>query len=379
MRKILTFLLMSVSTLATAEAIPLLFGTSTGNKSGSLGIYATDLETDTGKLHRPARLVAELNGPGFLVRHPELPVIYTVANVPGKRDGIVAAFSHPVGQSLTTLTPLGTVMTGQGKGTHLAVHPSGKLLVTVQYGDGSIVVLPVDPDGRPKAPGQTIQLTEVTEVNPQRQDGPHPHNITFSPCGSYALVPDLGADCTYIYKVDLENRRLVEHGRAASAPGAGPRHMKFSADGAFAYVLNELALTVDAFKWDAATGSLQNIGTYETLSSETKAAEQANTAAEIRLHPNGRFVYTSNRGNDSISVFARDGASGTLQRIQVMPARVAWPRNFALDASGRFLVCGGQDSSTAGSFLVDPESGLLTYVRQSSVVVPSPICVLFLD
>ena len=379
MTKFLSFLFMSVTPLLNAESIPVLFGTSTGNKSGSEGIYASVLETKTGRLQRPARLVAELNGPGFLVRHPQLDVIYAVASVPGKWDGIVAAFNLPSGGTLEALTPLGTVETGEGKGTHLAVHPGGKFLVTVQYGDGSIVVLPLDEDGRPKAPTQTIQLEDFTPVNPGRQDGPHPHNITFSQCGSYALVPDLGADCTYIYTVEEDTGQLTLHGRAPCAPGAGPRHMKFSNDGRYAYVLNELALTVDLFKWDAGTGTMEQLQTYETVSKATKDAEQENTAAEIRIHPTGKFLYTSNRGNDSISVFKVDTGSGELERIQIMPARVAWPRNFALDASGRFLVCGGQDSSTAGAFLVDPDTGLLTYVRQSSLVVPSPICVLFLD
>jgi 6-phosphogluconolactonase len=201
--------------------------------------------------------------------------------------------------------------------------------------------------------------------------------VTFSPCGHFVFVPDLGADATYVYKVDLNGKMLVPHGEAKTHPGSGPRHMKFSVDGRFAYILNELSLTVDTFTWDHSNGSMDLIDTEKTLPDAVKAREVRNTASEIRVHPNGKWVYTANRGNDSISVYNVDPDSGRLTRADYTPARVAWPRNFNIDPSGKWIIVGGQNSSNTGVFSIDQHSGLLTYQQMSAVQVPAPICVMF--
>ncbi|MEM7384427.1 MAG: beta-propeller fold lactonase family protein, partial [Verrucomicrobiota bacterium] len=169
---------------------------------------------------------------------------------------------------------------------------------------------------------------------------------------------------------------LVKHGFAACPPGSGPRHMKFSQDGRFAYVLNELSLAITVFAWNPDKGELAPLQTIRTLTEDTKAKESFNSASEIRIHPSQKFVYSANRGNDTVTVFKRDGESGKLTLVEVEPIRGAWPRNFNLDPSGRWLLTAGRDSNTIAAFAVDAETGELTYKR-SIISVPGPICVLF--
>jgi 6-phosphogluconolactonase len=174
-----------------------------------------------------------------------------------------------------------------------------------------------------------------------------------------------------------QSSSLVPHGHAQSAEGAGPRHLKFSPDGQFVYVLNELTQTVDAFAWDGEAGTLQSAGTFAGLTENEKAATDGILASEIRIHPNGKFLYTANRGHNSISVFSIDASSGQLTRSQNVSAEVNWPRNFNIEASGKWLLCAGQNSSNITVFAIDPESGQLSLSENTKLSVPRPICVEF--
>ncbi len=209
------------------------------------------------------------------------------------------------------------------------------------------------------------------------QDKPHAHYCGFSPDGRFALVPDLGMDGIVIYKIDQEKPALVRHGFAPSVPGGGPRHMKFSPDGKFIYLLNELALSVTTFAWDAATGTAKQLATVAALSEEAKAKEVQNSAAEIVVHANGRFVYSSNRGHDTVTVYRADPATATLRVIQVQPVRGAFPRSINLSPDGGWLLAAGADSNTVSVHKVDPATGELTYQTKSVINVPAPICILF--
>jgi len=197
------------------------------------------------------------------------------------------------------------------------------------------------------------------------------------PTGKFLLVPDLGADRTYIYAHDASSSSLTPHGHAESAQGAGPRHLKFSPDGRFVYVLNELKQTVDAFTWDRKAGSLQSIGTFAGLTDDEKAGTDRILASEIRIHPNGKFPYTANRRHNSISVFSIDSSSGQLTRYQNIPAEVNWPRSFNIEPTGKWLLCAGQNSSTVAVFAIDPESGKLTLSENAKQTLPRPICIEF--
>ena len=214
---------------------------------------------------------------------------------------------------------------------------------------------------------------------PGRQDKPHPHWCGFSPDGQYAFVPDLGMDGIVIYRVDQDKPAIINHGFTATVPGGGPRHMRFSVDGKFIYLLNELSLSVTTFKYAATTGTATRLSTTPALSEEVKDKEVFNSAAEILVHPNGRFVYSSNRGNDSVTAYNVDPATGLLTVTEVEPIRGAWPRNINLDSSGRWLLAAGAHSNTISVFSIDQSTGELTFQPKSIINVPGPICILFLE
>jgi 6-phosphogluconolactonase len=249
-------------------------------------------------------------------------------------------------------------------------------LLSAQYGGGSTSSYSVNPDGSLKERVEKIEHGEGTKVNPRRQEAAHPHWVGTSPDNRFVFVPDLGADRVFAYELDAEQASLKLHSKIPVPPGSGPRHMKFHTTGKYVYVLNELALTISVFEYDAEKAEFKDIQLIKTLSEEAKAKEKQNTAAEIRVHPSGKFVYSSNRGHDSISVFSVDQATGKLTLVEQVHVRGAWPRNFNLDPSGKWLIAAGQNSNTLSLFEVDQESGKLTYT-QKTVNVPAPICVLF--
>ena len=366
---------MIVTSAIHADTLPILFGTSQGKNNGSKGIYAANMDTGTGQFANAPELVAELNSPGFQVLHPTLPIVYSIGS--GGADNVPGIFSYIIrgeaGKML--LVPINNQPTNAGRSTHLDVDQKGRMLVCVQYGDATISVFPLNKDGSLQPTTQTIQHAYATNANPQRQEKAHPHNVTFDPSGNYALVPDLGADIVYVYKANFKSSQLSLHDKVKTAPAAGPRHMKFSNDGKYAYVLNELSLTVDAFKWDAASGRMSHLATIEGLPDSLRTEGVTNTASEIRIHPNGKFLYTANRGHNSISVFSINTKSGVPELIEVVPAQVDWPRNFALDPEGNWLISAGQLSNDIAVFSVDPGSGKIHFLKGSNKPVPGPICV----
>jgi len=351
----------------TAEIYPVYFGTG---GPGAKGIYRADFDTATGKL-TPAELAAEIGSPGFLALHPAGDKLYAVANFPGG-PGAIGYRIGPKG----SLEPINTAPTGNGGGAHLAVHPSGKFLLTAQYGGGSVALFPLDEAGRLGA--ATLTRHEGgSRVVKGRQDSPHPHWCGFSPDGKFALVPDLGLDGIVIYRINLQVPSLERHGFAASVPGGGPRHLRFSPDGKFIYLLNELSLSVTSFAWDATKGTTRLLATVPALSEAAKSKEAFNSAAEILVSRDGRFVYSSNRGHDTVTVYRADPATSALKVIQVQAIRGAFPRNINLAPAGDWLLAAGADSNTVSVHKVDPKTGELTYQTKGVINVPAPICILF--
>ena len=351
-----------------AEKVDVYFGT--GGKEAE-GIYRAKFDSEKGKLSG-IELAAEVKGPGFLALHPDGGHLYAVAG------GKVLAYEIVEGGGLKFLNQ---GETGDGGAANLAVHPSGKLLITAQYGGGSLAVFKIGEDG---ALGERLQLIEHeggSGVVGKRQDAPHPHWCGFSADGKRAFVPDLGLDGIVMYKVTKaesgEPSGLEQTGIAMSVPGGGPRHMRFSPDEKFVYLLNELTLSVTTFSYDAETGVLTKQGTVPALSEEVKGKETFNSASEILVHPSGKFVYSANRGNDSVTVYKADPASGELEVLEVEPVRGAWPRNINLDPSSKWLLAAGANSNTISVFAIDPESGELAFSRGSVWNVPGCICILF--
>ena len=267
------------------------------------------------------------------------------------------------------------VETGDGGAACVAVDKTGKVAMSAQYGGGSVSTYTLNPDGSIRQLVRAIEHGRGSGVRAKRQSASHPHWVGTSPDNKLLMVPDLGKDAVVVYRLDSESGKVVKHSEIPSPRGAGPRHMKFHTSGKYAYVLNELSMSVSVFEFDAANAKFEKLQEIEALPDELKD-EQLHSAAEIRVHPTGKFIYTSNRGHDSITVFAVDQKSGKLEFVQREPIRGAWPRNFNLDPSGKWLLAAGQRTNTLTLFSIDQDTGKLSYARKS-VNVPAPICVVF--
>ncbi len=359
--------LLALAAPLSAEPIHVYFGTGGG---GAKGIYHATFNPETGKLS-PAELAAETGSPGFLALHPDGDKLYAVATV--EKEGGAAGYRVAADGSLELID---FVPTGDGGGAHIAVHPSGKFLLTAQYGGGSVALFPLDAEGRLGQPTVT-EHEGGSGVVEKRQDSPHPHWTGYSPDGRFALVPDLGLDGIVIYRVNADAPSIERHGFAPSVPGGGPRHMRFSPDGRHLYLLNELSLSVTVYAWDAESGTAKQLSVTPALSEEVKAGENFNSAAEILVHPHGPFVYSSNRGHDTVTVYRAENDGAALSVTQVQPVRGAFPRNINLDPTGKWLLAAGADSNTIAVHAVDSETGRLTYQRGAIINVPGPICILF--
>ena len=234
-----------------------------------------------------------------------------------------------------------------------------------------VASLPLDADGNIKPPTSKI-LHEGSSINPQRQSEAHPHWIGVSPDGRFVLVPDLGLDQVVVYRLDPNQHTLTRSGAGQVPPGDGPRHLKFHRNGKWAYVLNELGLTVTGFQYDEQTGRLDPFQTVTALP-KSEVKQILTSGSEIRMHPNGKFAYAGIRGHDVIAVFAIDEL-GKLTLVEREPVRGSWPRNFGISPSGKWLLAAGAESNTVAVFGIDPDSGRLTFTRHI-VNVPGCICV----
>jgi 6-phosphogluconolactonase len=350
----------------------LFLGTYTRNTT-SKGIYALELDGSTGALSTP-RAVAETPDPAWITLTPDRRFLYAIHPSTGQAIGFAVDRStgalRPLANNPTTSSPAQPP-------SHLAVDATGRVLLSANYRDGYVSAIPIHDDGTLGAPNSVRH--EGRGPHPTRQDKAHVHSVTLSPDNRHVVVADLGLDKLFTYAVDLAAAKLTPATPAyvATAPGAGPRHFKFSADGRHAYCINELANTITAYRASAADGALTPLQTVPTLPPDYADAAK-NTTAEIRIHPNGRFLYGSNRGHDSIAVFAVNTATGLLSPapLQLIPSGGKNPRNFALSPDGRWLVCGHQDTELVTVFSVDAATGQLTRTAHSSAV-PSVVCVLF--
>ena len=345
----------------------------TGRSTLSKGIYHCRFNTEDGKITEPT-LATEMEGPGFLAKHPTQSVLYAVGGL--KNEQVVAAFIIDRTSSTPTLKFLNAVPIGDGGAAHVSLDQTGGTLFTAQYGGGSVAVFSVNADGSIKERTQLIDHEGGSKVVAGRQDASHAHWTGVSPDNRFAFVPDLGLDRVVVYKFDAGNGTIATHGKGVVPPGSGPRHMKFHPNGKWIYVLNELGITVTLFDYVATSGTMLPRQTVETVAADQLTREKAKSTSEIRVHPNGKFVYAANRGHDSISVFKVNETSGELTRIQVENVRGATPRNFNLTPDGNWLLAAGQLSNTLGVFSIDQTTGLITF-HQTSVYAPTPICVLF--
>jgi 6-phosphogluconolactonase len=365
---LLAALLLLDFTYVMASSHTLFLGTYT-RTGGSRGIYSLRLDGDTGALTVPV-LAAEATDPAWLALTPDRKFLYAI------HGSQAQAIGFAVDGAGAKLTPLPAVASPEANPpSHLAVDATRRVLLAANYRDGYISAIPIRPDGTLGAPN--IIRHEGKGPHPTRQEQPHPHSFTLSPDNRHAIVCDLGLDKIFSYALDPASAKLTPASPpfVATAPAAGPRHFKFSVDGRHAYAINELASTLAAYDYDAARGALTPRQSISTLPADFKGA---NTTAEVRVHPNGKFLYGSNRGHDSIAVFAIDGTTGRLSPIETVASGGKTPRNFALSPDGRWLVCGHQDTPVITVFRVDAATGRLTRTEHTAAV-PVCVCVLFYD
>lgn len=349
-------------------ADPLVY-VGTYTRGGSRGIYAFRFQS-SGKLV-PLGLAAESNSPSFLAEHPNHKFLYA-ANEAG-RQGQVSAFS--IDAKTGKLTPLNQVSSGGSGPCHLAVDHTGKWLVVANYGDGVMAVMPVQADGKL---GEATSVEKHTggSANPQRQRGPHAHEVVFSPDNKFLLLADLGLDKIYVYRFDPASGKLTANEPPAGSveAGAGVRHFAFHPNGRALYAINEMGNSVTAFRWDGAKGTLES---FQTVPSLPEGFKGNNSTAEIAVNKAGTRVYGSNRGHDSIALFSVDPNKLTLTPMDHTPVLGKTPRHFTLDPSGKFLLAANQDSSDITIFKVHPNTGQLTPVGQPVKDAPVPVCILF--
>ncbi len=347
------------------------FGTYTRG-SQSQGIYVCSMDMHSGRLSQPV-LAARVVNPSFLAIAPDHRHLYCVTevgNYQNRRTGAVAAFA--LCRQNGALEPLNKQPSGGAAPCHLVVDATGRNVLVANYTSGTVAVLPVDRLGRLREPSCVIQHRGHS-VNPQRQRGPHAHSINLDAQNRFAFAADLGLDQVLIYRFDADSGTLEPHDPpfVKVAPGSGPRHFAFHPSGKFAYVINELACTVTAFRYHADRGVLEGVQTITTLPRPRKPGD---TTAEVQVHPSGKFLYGSNRGHDSIAIFRIDQQTGRLTPVGHQPTGGKIPRNFGLDPSGRFLLACNQNSDTVVVFRVDEQSGQLSPTGQV-IRVPRPVCV----
>ena len=377
MRRFIALTLLVVSGLVANAEGPthwLFVGTYTGPKSK--GIYRAPYDATTGKLGEPV-LAAEVRSPSFLAIdavNNRLFSVGEIADFGSRRSGSVSSLG--LDRATGKLTPLSTVSSVGSGPCHLNVDKTGKYVVVANYGGGSTTVLPVKEDGTLGEASGFVQH-KGSGANKSRQESPHAHSANISADNRFVVVADLGLDKLLVYKLDAQKGQITPNDPPAhnTAPSSGPRHFAFHPNGKYGYLLNEMDMTLDALAFDAEKGTFTKIASVGTKPDGPKAGE---STAEVCVHPSGKFVYASNRGHHSITVFAIDPATGKHERIQVAQGGIMTPRNFVIDPAGKFLLVANQDSDSVISFAIDSTTGKLSPTDQR-ISVGGPVCLRFVE
>jgi 6-phosphogluconolactonase len=362
----------SLALSAKGNSYRVYFGTYT--RKSSKGIYMATLDAASGKLTEP-ELAGEIPNPSFLALHPNGRNLYAVSESGGattKPTGTVSAFS--IDAASGKLNKINTVSTKGDGPCHLNVDKTGRALVIANYNSGSTSALPVKADG---SLGEAVGFIQHrgSSINRQRQQGPHAHSANISFNNRFLVVADLGLDQVLVFKLDPATAALTPNDPpfVKVKPGGGPRHFTFHPKGKYGYVINEMGSAVTAFNWDAAKGVFTEIQHISTLPDGFKGT---NNCAEVVAHPNGKFLYGSNRGHNSLAVFKID-ASGKLTTVGHVPTGGEIPRNFAIAPGGKWLLAANQNTDNVVVFSIDQATGMLTPTGQQ-IKVEAPVCVRYL-
>jgi len=341
------------------------------------GIYFCRLNTSTGEIILRGEIKG-IDNPAFLAIDASNRFLFAVNEVSetnGNPGGSVSSFAiDPENGRLSFINMQPTL--GESP-CHISIDNTGKFLLITNYSGGNIIVFPIIEGG---TIGKNVDFIQHKghSINPERQESPHPHSIILSPDNRYVFVPDLGLDKILIYKLDQETGKLSPNNipYISLKPGAGPRHFTFHPDNDFAYVINELDSAVTAFRYKSDKGKLKEIQTITTLPENFTGISYC---ADIHVHPNGKFLYGSNRGHNSIAGFIIDPPSkGRLKLKGFTSTQGDFPRNFGIDPSGQYLLVANQRSNNIFSFRINMETGELSPTGHS-IEIPQPVCIKFLN
>lgn len=337
------------------------------------GIYAFDHSVGADPSFAPLGRVGDLENPSFLAADPQHRCLYAVSELEGEKDGGVGAFQ--IDRKTGKLKKLNTVSSSGVAPCHLAVDHTSKFLAVANYGSGSVSGFHLERDG---SIGTLSALAKATgsSINPARQTGPHAHQVVFSANNRFLFVPDLGLDQIRIYEVSAEEGKLTPHNPPAISgkAGLGPRHMAFSPDRKFVYLLNELQSFVTVYQYDEDTVALKRVGEISSLPGNP---ENRDGAAEILVHPSGKFVYASNRGPGTVAVYKRNSEDGMLSLVETAKVEGTVPRGMEFDPSGAFLLVGDQKQNHFSAMAINADTGELRPAGKS-VEVPSPVSFIFI-
>ncbi len=346
---------------------PILHGTGNVLVGRGQGIYHVELDIETGRFS-DSRLVIGTPNPSYLCLSPCGRYLYAVNELKeydGKAQGSVSAFALDGERAVL----INTKPTGGTDPCHVAVSHDGKLLVVSNFMSGSICAYAIGDDGALCGEGQFFQH-EGAGKDPLRQSGPHAHAAVFDPTDRFVHVPDLGVDEIKTYRYDHAAGKLEFHASYRAAAGSGPRYCEFHPFNGLCYSINELGCTIDVLTWDAQTGKLDRLDTVSTVSPDY---EGKTICAALRITPDGRYVYGSNRGHDSIAAFSVQ-PDGRLKSGGFFPSGGKTPRDFTINSTGRYLIAANQDSDIVTAFVIDPDSGRLRLTDE--LRIPTPVCVL---
>jgi 6-phosphogluconolactonase len=361
-----------VSGATRSGELLLYVGTYTSGKSE--GIYLYRLNLSSGEL-KHVGTTPGVKDPSYLAIAPNRRYLYAVNELEefnGKKSGALSAFA--IDQRTGGLRLLNQQPSLGGAPCYVTVDRTGRFALVANYFGGNVAVLPIRRDGS-LGEATDLKQDEGSSINVDRQQAPHAHCIVLDPTNRFAYACDLGTDKIMSFRFDRQRGKLIPNEKpwVAIKPGAGPRHLTFHPSGKYAYLTNEMHLTVSTFAVDRIRGNLTEMQTLPTLPREPTAAD---SGADIHVSPDGRFLYCSNRGHDSIAAFKVDGRSGKLTFVAHESTGGKTPRNFAIDPTGKFLLAANQNSDSIVTFRRDMKTGLLSTTGHVAEV-PSPVCLKF--
>ncbi len=367
---------------------------------GGGGITVFTVDMSDGSLTQVSRTGPEFDNlnAGYLAISPNGRFLYStdeVKNLNGEFGGGGGVLSFAINQDDGSIAHMNTQPSMGVNPAYLTIDATGSLVLASNHGnydpvvtvvkrngvpeiekiydDGTVTMLPVRADGTLDPPSDVAVLERTNGVDPVSQQSPHAHSVNLDPGNRFAIVCDKGADRIYVYRVDAESRTFASAKTFSTAPGISPRHSAFHPSLPYVYIINEREASLSSFHFDTETGDVSLIQTLPTIPA---GFTERNTPADIRMHPNGRFVYGSNRGHDSIAIFSIDEATGRMTSVDIVPSGGSTPRTINFDPSGEYLFAGNQGTNNVVTFAADPDNGRLTPTGASAQVL-KPACIKF--